>query len=231
MDEPRGVHHDAGCVDSKRRRCADGFADDGRGDVSLYFEKSTPPFDQLGCVHVRCIGTTPATSKSPAQMGADGTHLYDRDAFGPRAAGIRAEIVPLDEQTGPERGGGGGASWNRTSDLSIIREIREISLRPDVSCLVPNVLLIVLGNFVGETHQDVTGRAGVQIVGTRVGTVSRLSETTRGRRYLALSSRPISQGRNVNACLVALSARWCSNAGRFSCPYLLRPGVVDRILV
>jgi hypothetical protein len=28
----------------------------------------------------------------------------------------------------------GGASWNRTSDLSIIREVSKISLRPNVYC-------------------------------------------------------------------------------------------------
>jgi hypothetical protein len=31
----------------------------------------------------------------------------------------------------------GGSSWNRTSDLSIIREVSRISLRPDVSHRVP----------------------------------------------------------------------------------------------
>jgi hypothetical protein len=66
----------------------------------------------------------------------------------------------------------GGASWNRTSDLSIIREADRISLRPDVSRRVPISLSIGAVQLCRETQRDVAGLIGTNCwdkVGTDFG--------------------------------------------------------------
>ena len=59
----------------------------------------------------------------------------------------------------------GGASWNRTSDLSIIREVTSISLRPDGSRRVPILLLTGSVQFRRGTQRDLAGLIGTQLLG------------------------------------------------------------------
>jgi hypothetical protein len=59
----------------------------------------------------------------------------------------------------------GGASWNRTSDLSTIGENREISHRLDSSHRVPVSLLIGIARLWGETRWDAAGCAGTPLLG------------------------------------------------------------------
>lgn len=66
--------------------------------------------------------------------------------------------------SGPTQSGS-GASWNRTSDLSIISGIGRIPLSPDVSRRVPSSLVVGLVKSSSGTRRDVTGRAGTQLLG------------------------------------------------------------------
>jgi len=59
----------------------------------------------------------------------------------------------------------GGASWNRTSDLSIIREVKGFPLRPRGSRPVPVCPVTVRPRGRPETRRDGAGHVGTQLLG------------------------------------------------------------------
>ena len=72
----------------------------------------------------------------------------------------------------------GGASKNRTCDLSIIREVSRISLRPDASHGAPISLLIGVIRSRGWDRSGLCGTGGDPIVGTELGQVRSLRTLT-----------------------------------------------------
>ncbi len=58
-----------------------------------------------------------------------------------------------------------GASWNRTSDLSIIREVSGFPLRPTDPTQSQSVQVTPRPSARTETHRDAEGRSGNQLLG------------------------------------------------------------------